>query len=553
MKKYMLSIIVVAFFINFIILSQNRDEKIKDIYIEPTTYQDVYKSKLIFTDKELDWIEENKERPIIVGAAKDYTPVEYVNGKGNPKGIGIEVLREVSEITGLSFKLYENVMNEKWAELLESFKDKKIDILPAVSYTEERSKYMKFSSSYIDTTLVILSYKSNFEVIPGLDAVNNGTFVIPKGYWIKDIIEKQKPNINIILVDNMEQVLKYVNNKKADYAVCEIPIFTYYKDQGLYSNLRIVGEIDEKNQIRIAVQKDSECLISIIDKVIQQIDDDELYEKALVLPKTNKKEKRLVLTIMILVIVLSVVIYYLYKSISELVIAKKRAETANNEKIRLMTNISHDLRTPITVILGYADAIVDEEVKEKKDIERYIKRIKKKTQYLNTLINDFFLLARLEDNQLTFKKQEVNINDFIENILDNMEIKFLAKDINIKINLDKNINFKKEIDPDRMYQALQNIINNAIKFVEYGGEIIVGTKLGEDNKVKIYVQDDGCGILEKDISHIFERYYKVVHKEQKEESTGLGLCIAKEIIEKHEGQIWVESEPNEGSKFYIVL
>ena len=412
---------------------------------------------------------------------------------------------------------------------------------------------MQFSTHYIETTLVVLGHRNNFEVITGINSIDNGTFAIPRGYWIEETVQKQSPNTGIILVDNMQQALKYVNNKKADYAVCEIPIFTYYKEQGLCNNLKIVGELEGKNQISIGIQKDSKYLLSIIDKTIMNIERDEIYEKALVMPKTNKKEKRLIGTIIFLLLVLSFAIYHLYKSIHALIIEKKRAETVNIEKVRLMTNISHDLRTPITVILGYADAIIDGQVKAKGDIERYIRRIHEKTKYLNSLINDFFLLSKLEDNQLTLNKQDVDINEFVTNVVENMEISFLAKDINIEINIDKNINFSKQIDIYRMNQALENIINNAVKYVQYGGEIIIGTNLYKENKVKIYVKDNGCGIAKEDLPYIFDRYYKAVKKGQKEESTGLGLCIAKEIIEKHEGQIWVESKINEGSIFFILL
>ncbi len=278
-------------FITIIILVQNKDTATKEKNICSSTHEDIEKYNEMFSEEELKWIDENKNKTLTVGIAKDYIPIEYMDEEGNPKGIGVEILRKVSGITGLKFKLYDNIENETWSELLESFKSKKIDLLSAVSGTEARSTYMQFSTPFIETTLVVLGHRSNFEVLTGIQAIDNGTVAIPKGYWIVETIKKQNPNIDIILVDNMQQAMKYVNNKKADYAVCEIPIFTYYKEQGLYSNLKIVGELEDKNKIRIGVQKDSQYLLSIIDKIIMNIERDQIYEKALIMPKTNKKKK----------------------------------------------------------------------------------------------------------------------------------------------------------------------------------------------------------------------------------------------------------------------
>lgn len=553
MKKNISITITILLIIAIILAINNKQGLEKEIYIYPSISKDKNKVDSVFTDEELKWIDSNKDKYFIVGIAKDYIPIEYLDEQRNPKGIGIEVLKKVSDFTRLKFKVYEDIEKNNWGDTIECFKDRKIDILPAVSFTEERESYMIFSDPYIETTLVILGHKNNYKVINGINNIENETIAIPRGYWIIETVKNQNPKADIVLVDNMQQALKSVNNKKADYAICEIPIFTYYKEQDLFMNLKIMGEVGEKNCIRLGVKKEYKNLVSIINKTISNINRDEIYEKALVIPKTNNKEKRMFTIIVLLLLALSIVIYHLYKVFHALVIEKKKAEEANLDKARLMTNISHDLRTPVTVILGYADAIIEGEVKSKDDIEKYICRIQFRTRHLNILINDFFLLSKLEDNKLTFTKRVVDINELILNIVENMEINFLAKNIRIQMNLDKNIQSNKLIDIYRMNQAIENIISNAIKYVQNGGEIKIGTRLCKENKVEIYIQDNGCGIEKEDLPYIFDRYYKIVKKGQKEESTGLGLCIAKEIVEKHDGQIWVESESNKGSRFYILL
>lgn len=551
-KKHTLIIIIILIsIISILVLVENRKKEVGTICISPCNFQELLPSNTLYTDKEIQWLIKNQSRAFIVGIAKDYTPIEYFSSTNCPKGIGIEVLRKISQQTGLKFQVYENNQNETWAEILESFRIHKIDILSAVSFTDKRSDFINFSTPYIETTLVIIGHKKNSRVLNGLANTGTSTFAIPKGYWINDVVFEQNPKTHIVYVDNMSQALHAVNSQKADYTVCEIPIFTFYKEQQLYHNLKIVGELKDKNSIMLGTQKDEKTLLSIMNKTMLHMDHDELYENALVMPQTKRQEKRLIFIIMVLLVILSITSYYLYKSIKALVVSKRKAEIAYHEKTQFMTNISHDLRTPITVILGYSNAILDEEVTCQSDIKKYIQRICLKTQYLNTMIHDLFTLSKLENHQLAFNLQAVKINPFIENIINTLEVECLSKNIDIKLDLDQRINFEKHLDEYKIHQALENIISNSIKHVENNGRIIVGTQLMSKDKVKIWVQDNGCGISEKDIPYVFDRYFK--GKKGDESSTGLGLYIAKEIIEKHDGQIWVKSQVNEGSTFYILI
>jgi signal transduction histidine kinase len=234
----------------------------------------------------------------------------------------------------------------------------------------------------------------------------------------------------------------------------------------------------------------------------------------------------------------------------KLVIAKKEAEKANEDKTKLMINISHDLRTPITVIMGYTQAIIDGNVKREEDKEKYISRIYEKTKYLNELVNDFFLLSRFEEGKLTLTQEEVNMNNFVKNIVEDIAFKAQSRNVQLLLRQNKKMEIIKKVDRIKLYRAIENIIINAIKYSEENGIIEIETIL-EGDKVKISIKDNGNGVNKEDIPYIFNRYYK--GKNAKKDSIGLGLYIAKEIINKHNGQIWVESEYNKGSTFYILI
>ena len=554
MRKLKIVIILALISIILSIATFNQPKKNEDIFINSNNIEGKQNlRKDIFTQKELEWIEYNKNKIFKVGLAIDYAPIEYIDKKGNPKGLGTEILRKVNEITGLKFRLYDNIENETWDDMLNNIYSGKIDILSTVSNTKKRSKGILFSKPYIETTLVILGHKDNVIVCNDLKALTDKKLVCMKGYFLADDLLLDNPDTNITLVKNTEEAIKYVNNKKADYTICEIPLYTYYKEKDIYRNIRIIGEIKEKNPIMVGVRKGLEPLVDIVNKTIENINQNEIYEKALVIPNESNSEKKLIIIIIILVIILSVVIKYLHDTFKKLVKAKKETEKANKEITRFMTNISHDLRTPITVILGYTQAIIDGHVEDSKDKDKYIERIYKRTKYLNELIEDFFLVARLEDNRITIFKEPVVINRLIKSIVLEMELSFNNKDIDLILELDKNITEPIEIDKLKMYRAIENLINNAIKYTNQNGTIKIKTKLLNNSQVEISIQDNGIGIKEEDIPYLFDRYFKGKNRGNNKESFGLGLYITKEVINKHNGRIWVESKLNEGSVFYIVI
>lgn len=545
MKKIFIIIITLLLIVVAFLVSKPKETQ--EVSIKSNT---INFNKEMFTTEELRWINKYKYKDIYVGISQDYSPIEYIDESGNPRGIGTEIIKRVNKFTGLQFKMYKDSYKKTWNEILQSTFKGEIDILPSVSFTKERAKYLDFSDSYIEMNQVIIGHEDNPKLINKFSQVEKNSFAVPPDYWVTDVILKKNPNAKIIEVKNMKEALRYVSNKKADYAICEIPVFTYYKEQGICNNIKIIGELEEKNEILIGVRKEFSPLIPIINKVIKKTDRNELYENAIVMPKNILKEKKLILMVMLLMFLLFILIYSLYRIFKKLIMAKKEAENANRQKTSLMANIAHDLRTPITVIIGYTQAIVDGNVKREENKEKYIKRIHERTKYLSDLVDDFFLLSRFEDGKLILIEEDVNMNDFIKDIVEDVAFKAKSKNIQILMKLDKKTDINKKIDRLKVCRVIENIIMNAIRYSEENGIIEIATTLEED-KIKIVVKDNGIGIKKEDIPHVFERYYK--GKNSKKESIGLGLYIAKEIINKHNGEIWVESEWNKGSMFYILI
>ncbi|MCG8485435.1 MAG: ATP-binding protein [Clostridia bacterium] len=242
-----------------------------------------------------------------------------------------------------------------------------------------------------------------------------------------------------------------------------------------------------------------------------------------------------------------------------------KSETSRRQ---LLANISHELRTPITSIIGYLSLIVDNIITHPKEQIDYIKICLDKSVTLNVLIEDLFELSKLEADQLLFDFKKIDVNDLMAEIYN--EFKFDVENINIKFTL---IPYNTPdglcpniwIDKTRIIQVFRNLIHNSINNITNDGKITISCKDFNPtilpkpisiNPINDYIlftiKDNGIGISKNDLPNIFERFYRKKTAGIKE-GTGLGLSISKEIVKKHNGEIWAFSEENVGTTIYIIL
>ena len=226
-----------------------------------------------------------------------------------------------------------------------------------------------------------------------------------------------------------------------------------------------------------------------------------------------------------------------------------RLEKAFKKQEQFVSDASHELRTPISIIKGYIN-ILDRWGKEDKEIkEEAVESIKSEIQSMNDLIESLLFLARGDLSEIEPSYERFNFNKVVEEII--KENKILDKDINYEY-IEKD---RIEIYADKLLvkQLLRIFIENSRKYTDDGGNIIIKSEKIENN-IKISIEDDGKGIPQKDIPHIFDRFYKIDKSRSDEKgSSGLGLSIAMKIIELHNGDIDVESEVGEGTKITIYI
>ena len=228
---------------------------------------------------------------------------------------------------------------------------------------------------------------------------------------------------------------------------------------------------------------------------------------------------------------------------------KKETERTRQEWI---TNITHDLKTPLSPIRGYAELLADNSAKETQEVQEYGRIILKNVNHTEKLINDLKLTYQLESGSIPYQPKDMRIvrcvKEWVIDIINDPA--FSDRDITFESNTPECI---AHIDPDLFRRAVQNLIINALTHNPADTKVKVTVTVTPENRICISVQDNGMGISETDQADLFNRYYRGTNTKEKPEGSGLGLAIAKQIVMLHGGTITVESEVNVGTEFMISL
>lgn len=238
---------------------------------------------------------------------------------------------------------------------------------------------------------------------------------------------------------------------------------------------------------------------------------------------------------------------------SKIKIQMKQIQTADQNRRDLISNVSHDLRTPLASIQGYMDTLlIKKDQLEDKQRDAYLATASKHCVRLNDLVNDLFELSKLDSLAIKPSIEAFSISELIQDV--SMEFKLLAqkKNIDLKIDLlDGNTVVKADIG--LMQRVLENLISNAIKHTPKNGQVLL--KLARnDEQFKVIIRDTGRGISENELPHIFDRLYRAENSSNyNKNSSGLGLAIVKKIMDLHKIKIKVSSQINKGTQFSFQL
>ncbi|SCY42090.1 HAMP domain-containing protein [Pseudobutyrivibrio sp. AR14] len=234
--------------------------------------------------------------------------------------------------------------------------------------------------------------------------------------------------------------------------------------------------------------------------------------------------------------------------------AKDRLEDEAEQRA-LISNIAHDLKTPITAIKGYAEGMLDGVADTPEKREKYIRTIYNKANEMNTLINELTLYSNIDTNKIPYNFQKLNIHSYFEDCIEE-----LGMDLeNQHIRLDYANYVDPDViiiaDPEQLGRIIHNIVSNSVKYMraDVASRIAITIKDVGDF-VQIEVADNGKGIATKDLPYVFDRFYRAdASRNSAAGGSGIGLSIVKKIVEDHGGKIWVTSKENEGTTMYFVI
>lgn len=225
----------------------------------------------------------------------------------------------------------------------------------------------------------------------------------------------------------------------------------------------------------------------------------------------------------------------------------ERLQVNDQQRRKMLADVSHELRTPITVIQGNVEGILDGLYPA--DEER-LKSIIEETQVLSRLVDDLRTLALAESGALHLRREPTDLAELIRDAVAGFELQATEKEIHLEESLAEIE--ETNVDPQRVREVLMNLISNALRYTPREGMIKVGfteSATGEEKNVIVFVQDNGPGIETTDLPYVFDRFYK----SSDSGGMGLGLSIAKYLVEAHGGKIWAESEMGKGTKISFTL
>ena len=220
----------------------------------------------------------------------------------------------------------------------------------------------------------------------------------------------------------------------------------------------------------------------------------------------------------------------------------------------LVSNISHDLKTPITSIKGYVEGIMDGVADTPQKMDKYIKTIYNKANDMDKLINELTLYSRFDNNRIPYDFHKINISNYFGDCVEEVGLDLESK--NIKLNYSNYTEADTTViaDPEQMKKVINNIIGNSVKYMDKSEGVISIRLLDEVDAVRVEIEDNGKGIAQKDLQNIFDRFFRTdASRNSAQGGSGIGLSIVKKIIEDHGGRIWATSKEGEGTCIHFVL
>lgn len=518
-----------------------------------------------WTESELAFI---AQHPIIrLGVDPGFLPFEFLDIDGEYKGIAADYLALLSEKTGIQFDVVKGLT---WPEAYDRALAGDIDVLPAISKTEEREKYFDFSTPYYHFKRVIVTRDTEKE-ISGIEDLFGMTVAVQRNSSHHSYLLAHS-KINLSLYDSVEGALTAVANGTERAYVGNLATTNYLIRANGLTNLKFTAfEAEKQLGLHFAVRKDWPELVSILNKALATITEEEkiaIQNKWITL-ETESNYAHIIRIALIagsfVVAILSVSAYWILRLKKEIAMrklvqvdlerAKIEAEEANKFKSNFLARMSHEIRTPLNAITGMAYLLKKTSVTLTQKM--YIDRITQASTNMLSIINDILDFSKIEAGKVELEITSFNLDQVIQDVVNIVSYKIEEQEIGFRLSKDPLIPNWFWGDPKRLEQILLNLLNNAAKFTDNGEVSLDIRLLAKENDLyhlAFTVKDSGIGMNEEQVKSLFVPFAQGdISINRRFGGTGLGLSIVKHFVDMMSGQIKVFSTEGEGSTFIIHL
>ena len=236
---------------------------------------------------------------------------------------------------------------------------------------------------------------------------------------------------------------------------------------------------------------------------------------------------------------------------------KESAESqleSDRQSRELISNISHDLKTPVTTIKGYVEGILDGVANTPEKMEHYLKTVRNKANDMDRLIDELRAYSHIDTNRIPYNFIKLQVSDFFSDCAEELSMELEEEDIAFSY-----YNYLQQdaviiADPEQLRRVINNIVGNSVKYRKEEVSSFVNLRLRDvGDFIQIEIEDNGKGIAQKDLSRVFDRFYRSDTARSSQGGSGIGLSIVKKILEDHEGKVWATSKEGEGTVIYFVL
>lgn len=226
----------------------------------------------------------------------------------------------------------------------------------------------------------------------------------------------------------------------------------------------------------------------------------------------------------------------------------------DSQNKELISNISHDLKTPITAVKGYVEGIMDGVADTPEKMDRYIRTIYNKANEMDRLINELTFYSKIDTNRIPYTFNKIHISDYFEDCVDELSVELDSSGISLTYFNNLEEDAVVIADAEQLKRVINNIISNSLKYMNKPKGVINIRLRDVGDFIQIEIEDNGKGIAQKDLANIFERFYRTdASRNSSKGGSGIGLSIVKKIMEDHGGQVWATSKEGTGTTMYLAL